>query len=1285
MYNGDIPSTSTEESRGKNTSLWQKRHICPHRKKSQITIGCEQHSAKSVKVTSREEKLKQRKQWETRTEQQNISLTTDQLNAQSLLASSENFASSVTVTDTGNRNGTTMRTEASNWSAKQIPKTLPIRRPDNLKAEGQAEFTTTHQRDFTKKSSELHMKESSHTSSEMVQAESWNKRQIPKTQKIKKEDTLMLTGPLESETTHNASYNESTFKSKAQHSEQSESYKRPRTSLKMSGEFQSDSSYQEAFTAKQASDTYKVKKGESKSNLKLEGEMSFERTSTDYNAASSQISAEDIATVKAKKIRPDSEIKIPAVPISDETTLANDFKRWNVERPVIHKPKDTLTLGDSDATDLNTTFIIEKSSVTAENSKMETSISDYKNWEVTRPVVHKPENNLKSEGSISFETTTDADYSSRRSMANKSIDLEALAERTETESIAQSVQQERTSVSIAKSEGDKRPVDNGQIIETTEEMNRQESNGAVESNAVSIHESSVVSVHENAAVSTKAESTTVITEAAEKSTEMAVEQNVRKDSAAIEQKVHEDHEITSQSEDQTQYVSWDQIRPKPIRQHSSLRQEGGMEFNTTNRDEFIPRSVERVKGSRPKTNTKLFEGEFDATTMNQVMFSTQPGEKVTPFRPKSNLHLEDGNFNDETTSAREFQPWEVQRPVPIKPRSNLTQEGTMDFTTTNLTEFEGKMPEKVHPIRPTTTNKISGEIDLNTTNRTMHPEFPIERVKKIVPQSTLRMNSGVFESETTNKSQFQDWGIERPKPIKPVSNLTQEGSMDFTTMNDLQFHEKPIEKVQQFRPHTSTKITGEFDGTTTNQVMFQDSPREKVHAFRPQDNLKLEGGDFTNESTTKKEFQNWEYVKQSPIKHDSTMRQEGDIDFSTTNRREYVGKTAEEVAVLKSQAYRPQNNLKVEGGDFTSETTNKKEFQQWEYVKPSPIKHDSSMRQEGDIDFSTTMRREYVGKTAEEIALLKSQAYRPRDNLKLEGGDFSSESTTKKEFQNWEYVKPAPIRHNSTMRQEGEIDFSTTSKSEFVGKTAEKVSPIKPVSSTKITGKFEGTTTNQAMFQDSPREKVHAVRPQNNLRVEEGNFASETTNRKEFQQWEYVKPSPIKPHSSMKQEGNIDFSTTNKREYVGKTAEEMALLKSQAYRPQDNLKLEGGDFTSESTTKTEFQNWEYVKPSPIRQNSTMRQEGDIDFSTTNKREYAGKTAEEIALLKSRAYRPQDNLKLEGGDFANESITKTEYQNWEYVKPSPIKHDSTMRQEGDIDFSTTNKRNMRARPLKKLPY
>ncbi|GFY70431.1 uncharacterized protein TNIN_190021, partial [Trichonephila inaurata madagascariensis] len=913
-------------------------------------------------------------------------------------------------------------------------------------------------------------------------------------------------------------------------------------------------------------------------------------------------------------------------------------------------------------------------------------------------------------------------------------------------------------------------------------------------------------------------------------------------------------DFANESITKTEYQNWEYVKPSPIKHDSTMKQEGEIDFSTTSRREYVEKTAEKVSPMKPVSSTKI-TGKFDGTTTNQAMFQDSPREKVKAFKPQDNLKLEGGHFADGSTTKTEFQNWEYVKPSQIKHDSTMRQEGEIDFSTTSRREYVGKTAEEIallksrayrpqdnlkleggdfanesitkteyqnweyvkpSAIKHESTMRQEGNIDFSTTMSREYvgktaEEIALLKSRAYRPRDNLKLEGGEFASESTTKKEFQNWEYVKQAPVKHDSSMRQEGDIDFSTTSRREYVEKTAEKVSPVKPVSSTKITGKFDGTTTNQLMFQDSPREKVKAFKPHDNLKLEDGDFTNESITKTEYQNWEYVKPSAIKHESTMRQEGDIDFSTTNRREYVGNTAEEMALLKSQSFKPQDNLKLEGGDFTNESITKKEFQNWEYVKPSPIKHESTMRQEGDIDFSTTSRREYVGKTAEkvspvkpvsstkitgkfdgtttnqamfqdsprekvkafkpkdnlkleggdfadgsttkaefqnweyvkavpikhdstmrqegeidfsttsrreyvgktaeEIALLKSRAYKPQDNLKLEGGDFANESTTKTEYQNWEYVKPSPIKHDSTMKQEGDIDFSTTSRREYIGKTAEKVSPIKPVSSTKITGKFEGTTTNQAMYQDSPREKVKAFKPQDNLKLEGGDFTSESTTKKEFQNWEYVKPSPIKHDSTMRQEGDIDFSTTTRREYIGKTAEEIALLKSRAYKPQDNLKLEGGDFANQSTTMTEYQNWEYVKPSPIRHDSTMKQEGDIDFSTTSRREYVGKTAEKVSPVKPvsstkvtgkfegtttnqavyqdsprekvKAFKPQDNLKLEGGDFANESTTKKEYQNWEYVKPSPIKHESTMKQEGDIDFSTTTKREFVGKTAEKV--
>ncbi|GIY93708.1 hypothetical protein CEXT_339791 [Caerostris extrusa] len=298
----------------------------------------------------------------------------------------------------------------------------------------------------------------------------------------------------------------------------------------------------------------------------------------------------------------------------------------------------------------------------------------------------------------------------------------------------------------------------------------------------------------------------------------------------------------------------------------------------------------------------------------------------------------------------------------------------------------------------------------------MHAEFPIERVKQIVPQSTLRMNSGVFESETTNKSQFQEWGIERPKPVRPVPNLTQEGSMDFTTMNKLQFEEKPIQKVQQFRPKTQSKIEGEFDGTTTNQVMFTAQTQIRPNVIKPKGNLELEKGKFASETTNNSEFQPWknnnlnmkyaskgEFASQTTnlsefqqwqqqskpeivIRRDN-LHQEGSVDFTTTNQTQF-GQNVD--SVERYQVIKPKDNLVLQ------KTTNLSEFQQYQQQsKPEIVIRRDNLHQEGSVDYNTTHKTEF-GKTT---SVERPHVVKPKGNLELEKGKFASESTTHYEFQ----------------------------------------------------------------------------------------------------------------------------------------------------------------------------------------------------------------------------------------------------------------------------------------------
>ncbi|XP_035209458.1 uncharacterized protein LOC118183952 [Stegodyphus dumicola] len=1335
------------------------RHMCPHRVDTSHLVLGEEESIKSADLTAGGEiNKKERKKWDrSNVKSKDIAPATDQ-NTEQVITDSSNIATAVTVRDKGNSRLSGSVSDGKTWSSKQIPKTLPIKRPDNLKLDGGADFTTIHKQDFVQKSSELRSMESGHVDTALeTQEKSWNKKQIPKTQMIRKPDTLTFseTSQVESNET------------KAQSKEANEitqgitphtKFQRPRTSLKLSGPFEADSSYHTAFTPKRVENEIKIKKGTSVSHLKPEGEINFETTSSDYNAALianrasvnkesgndfsalrpkigrpashlkpegeisfettssdynaalksnrasensesgndfsalrskierplshlkpegeisfettssdynaallSNINSEsgkDFSTLRPKVGRPPSEITIPAAPLSDETTAVTDFKRWKVEKPQRYKPVDTLKLGDSSELETNTSDIDRY--LSRSDAIKEKAVNGY----IVDSLVEKSTYNGKGESTNGLIAARDTDYSSKHRIRNMNSNLETLTEGTEKESFHSGEDQATASVNdITYVKGKPEDATKREDIQTAD--------------AARTHKDDNLQ-----------------TNGREKITSEFIESPV---SVAAQQDPSYSDQADARAHDDEQYLTWDQIRPKPIRPQSNLRQEGGMEFNTTNRSEFVEKSMERVKGIRPKTTTKLPEGNFDATTMNQIMFSHDQGERVNPIRPKSNLHVESGQFIDETTTAREFQQWPIKRPSPVVPKPSLTQEGTMDFTTTNHTEFEEKRPDKVYPIRPSTTNRISGDIDLTTTNRVMHSEFPIERVQKIVPQSNLRVSSGEFNSETTNKSQFQEWEIDRPKPVRPVSNLKQEGSMDFTTMNQLQFEEKQAEKVSQFRPRTSSKITGDFDDTTTNQVMYPAQPMQKLQITKPKSNLELRKGKFMADTTNLSEYQQWQLSKPKAIKPKNNLQQEGKIDFTTTNQTQYGAKTTDRVSQIrpktnpkitgefdatttnqvmyqnvpgeKSISTRPQTNIKLDHANFLDETTSKRDFQAWDYSKPSPIRPNNSIQQEGDIDFTTTNSTQFEGKTAERVSQIRpttttkltgdfegtttSQAAfqnnngvevvrgkRPSTNIHLEKGKFENQTTARREFQQWEIDRPEAIRPSGNLTQEGTMDFTTSNQTQFEEKQITKTEPIRPHTSSPITGDFEGTTTNQMMYQAPPIEKVHDIRPKDNLRVEDGIFHSETTTSKAYGYKMGSKAESIRPKPSLSQEGEFDFTTSNQAQY-----NEKPINKTTQMRPKTLTKI--SDDTFQATTT----------------NQDMFQAPPIDV------------VHEI--------RPSNNLHVNEGEFQNRTTARDEYRQWQVEKPKAYQLASSLKQEGDMNFETTNHSEFKERNFDKI--
>lgn len=175
------------------------------------------------------------------------------------------------------------------------------------------------------------------------------------------------------------------------------------------------------------------------------------------------------------------------------------------------------------------------------------------------------------------------------------------------------------------------------------------------------------------------------------------------------------------------------------------------------------------------------------------------------------------------------------------------------------------------------------------------------------------------------------------------------------------------------------------------------------------------------------------------------------------------------------------------------------------------------------------------------------------------------------------------------MAVEGE--FYTPDKPQY--QPVEKAKPIRPTDNLIVEGTFEGKRRTTDDFSSYKIERSQIIRHEDNLKVTDGKFFSETTSKKDYQR-ETEEDKPIRRNTYTKEEIenlNIDSSeiTTIRRrtwtkedlEALKQTTDEKTKYKTverpQQIKPTDNLRPEG-DFYS--PTKDEFRPAE--RPKQVR-------------------------------------------------------------------------------------------------------
>ncbi|GIY93709.1 uncharacterized protein CEXT_339801 [Caerostris extrusa] len=526
-------------------------------------------------------------------------------------------------------------------------------------------------------------------------------------------------------------------------------------------------------------------------------------------------------------------------------------------------------------------------------------------------------------------------------------------------------------------------------------------------------------------------------------------------------------------------------------------------------------------------------------------------ERYQVIKPKDNLVLQKGEFASQTTNLSEFQQYQQQsKPEIVIRRDNLHQEGSVDYNTTHKTEF-GK-----------------------TTS--------VERPHVVKPKGNLELEKGKFASESTTHYEFQQKQQQpKQKIVTRKDNLHQEGSVDFTTTNQTQFGQNvdSVERYQVIKPKDNLVLQkGEFASQTTNLSEFQQYQQQsKPEIVIRRDNLHQEGSvDYNTTHKTEfgktisverphvttnlSEFQ--QYQQQSKpeivIRRDN-LHQEGSVDYNTTHKTEF-GKTT---SVERPHVVKPKGNLELEKGKFASESTTHYEFQQkQQQPKQKIVTRKDNLHQEGSVDFTTTNQTQF-GQNVDSVE--RYQVIKPKDNLVLQ------KTTNLSEFQQYQQQsKPEIVIRRDNLHQEGSVDYNTTHKTEF------------------------GKTTSV--------ERPHVVKPKGNLELEKGKFASESTTHYEFQQkQQQPKQKIVTRKDNLYQEGSVDFTTTNQTQF-GQNVD--SVERYQVIKPKDNLVLQKGEFASQTTNLSEFQQYQQQsKPEIVIRRDNLHQEGSVDYNTTHKTEF----------------------------------------------------------------------------------
>lgn len=311
----------------------------------------------------------------------------------------------------------------------------------------------------------------------------------------------------------------------------------------------------------------------------------------------------------------------------------------------------------------------------------------------------------------------------------------------------------------------------------------------------------------------------------------------------------------------------------------------------------------------------------------------------------------------------------VEKPRSLRRPTQLKLEGDLLTTTEKAEKFIAfLLASRAALARKPTTLKLEGEMDVKTESREKFVPFEYQRRPPLYKKDTNLHLEGSLDLLTEKREKYIPFELSKRVPLaKQISNLHLEGDLQLTPEYRDVFKEykleKPqvIEKYSKHQVHPTIPFLRGVD--TSNRLILGDD----------QTILKPE---------YKENFVQHQGVERAqPQKPEEHLKQEGPIETTTENKKEFVEKP-----VVKTETKKLPNNLLLEGRiDMNPEYRNAY-IDFYRDGRPSPPRRSRKASQaghlkaEGEMEINPEYRSSYMDFPRE-----RPRVRRPREHLSSEG------------------------------------------------------------------------------------------------------------------------------------------------------------------------------------------------------------------------------------------------------------------------------------------------------------